>query len=86
MLCALEVVKINILGVCCAKGSVFLEGLKVTSVVVLCVIYIHSLVDCPVASGDWMKVFLNHVRKSGAEAMKVCEQDPPKSGVDLEGA
>jgi len=26
------------------------------------------------------------VRKSGAEAMKVCEQDPPKSGVDLEGA
>jgi len=23
---------------------------------------------------------------SGAEAMKVCEQDPPKSGVDLEGA
>jgi len=33
-----------------------------------------------------MKVFLNHVRKSGAEAMKVWEQDPPKSGVDLEGA
>jgi len=33
-----------------------------------------------------MKVFLNHVRKRGAEAMKVCEQDPPKSGVDLEGA
>ena len=31
-------------------------------------------------------VFLNHVRKSGVEAMKVCEQDPPKSGVDLEGA
>jgi len=26
------------------------------------------------------------VIKSGAEAMKVCEQDPPKSGVDLEGA
>jgi len=25
-----------------------------------------------------MKVFLNHVRKRGAEAMKVCEQDPPK--------
>jgi len=24
--------------------------------------------------------------KSGAEAMKVCGQDPPKSGVDLEGA
>ena len=36
--------------------------------------------------GIFMKVFLNHVRKSGAEAMKVCEQDPPKSGVDLEGA
>jgi len=38
VLCALEVVKINILGVCCAKGSVFLEGFKVTSLVVLCVI------------------------------------------------
>ena len=25
-------------------------------------------------------------KKSGAEAMKVCEQDAPKSGVDLEGA
>ena len=34
MLCALEVVKINILGVCCAKESVFLEGFKVTSLVV----------------------------------------------------
>jgi len=33
-----------------------------------------------------MKVFFNHVGESGAEAMKVCEQDPPKSGVDLEGA
>ena len=32
-----------------------------------------------------MKVFLNHVRY-GAEAMDVCVQDPPKSGVDLEGA
>jgi len=31
VLCALEVVKINILGVYCAKGSVFLEGFKVTS-------------------------------------------------------
>jgi len=40
VLCALEVVKINILGVCCAKGSVFLEGFKVTSLVVLCVICI----------------------------------------------
>ena len=38
VLCALEVVKINILGVCCAKGSVFLEGFKVSSLVVLCVI------------------------------------------------
>ena len=35
--------------------------------------------------GIFMKVFLNHVRY-GAEAMKVCVQDPPKSGVDLEGA
>jgi len=33
----------------------------------------------------FMKVFLNHVR-DGAEAMDVCVQDPPKSGVDLEGA
>ena len=40
VLCALEVVKINILGVCCTKGSVFLEGFKVTSLVVLCVICI----------------------------------------------
>ena len=30
VLCALEVVKIIILGVCCAKVSVFLEGFKVT--------------------------------------------------------
>ena len=29
---------------------------------------------------------LESCKKSGAEAMKVCEQDPPKSGVDLEGA
>ena len=36
----LEVVKIYILGVCWAKGSVFLEGFKVTSLVVLCVICI----------------------------------------------
>jgi len=28
VLCALEVVKINILGVCCAKGSVFLKGFQ----------------------------------------------------------
>jgi len=28
------VVKINILGVCCAKVSVFLEGFKVTTLVV----------------------------------------------------
>ena len=34
---------------------------------------------------NFMKVFLNHVRY-GAEAMDVCVQDPPKSGVDLEGA
>ena len=34
MLCALEVVKINILGVCCAKVSVLLEGFKVTTLVV----------------------------------------------------
>jgi len=32
-----------------------------------------------------MKFFLNHV-KDGAEAMDVCVQDPPKNGVDLEGA
>ena len=54
MLCALEVVKINILGVCCAKGSIFLEGFKVTSLVVLCVICIDCLMDCPVVSEDWM--------------------------------
>ena len=54
VLCALEVVKINIFGVCCAKGSVFLEGFKVTSLVVLCVICIDCLVDCLLASGDWM--------------------------------
>ena len=35
--------------------------------------------------GKFMKFFLNHV-KDGAEAMDVCVQDPPKSGVDLEGA
>ena len=29
---------------------------------------------------------LESCKKSGAEAMKVCEQDPPKSGVDLVGA
>jgi len=40
VLCALEVVKISILRVCCAKGSVFLEGFNVTSLVVLCVICI----------------------------------------------
>jgi len=34
---------------------------------------------------NFMKVFLNHVRY-GAEAMYECVQDPPKSGVDLEGA
>ena len=34
VLCALEVVKINILGVCFAKGIVFLEGFKVTTLVV----------------------------------------------------
>ena len=34
VLCVLEVVKINILGVCCAKGRVFLEEFKVTSLVV----------------------------------------------------
>jgi len=34
---------------------------------------------------NFMKVFLNHVRY-GAEAKDVCVQDPPKSGVDLEGA
>ena len=33
----------------------------------------------------FMKFFLNHVKK-GAEAMDVCEQDPPKSDGDLEGA
>jgi len=54
VLCALEVFKINILGVCCAKGSVFLEGFKVTSLVVLCVICIDCLVDCQVAFEDWM--------------------------------
>ena len=51
VLCALEVVKINILGVCCAKGSVFLEGFKVTSLVVLCVICIWLLSGLP--SGFW---------------------------------
>jgi len=50
-LCALEVVKINILGVCYAKGSVFLEGFKVTSLVVLCVICIWLLSGLP--SGFW---------------------------------
>ena len=54
MSCALEVVKINILGVCYAKGRVFIEGFKVTSLVVLCVICIDSLVNCSVAFGDWM--------------------------------
>ena len=36
VLCALEAVKINILGGVCSKpkGSVFLEGIKVTSLVV----------------------------------------------------
>ena len=34
VLCAVEVVKINNLGVCCAKVSVFLEGFKVTTLVV----------------------------------------------------
>ena len=34
VLCALEVVKINTLGVCNAKVSVFLEGFKVTTLVV----------------------------------------------------
>jgi len=29
---------------------------------------------------------LESCKKSGAEAIKVCVQDPPKSDVDLEGA
>ena len=51
MLCALEVVKINILGVSCAKGSVFLEGFKVTSLVILCVICNLLLSGLP--NGFW---------------------------------
>jgi len=51
VLCALEVVKINILGVCCAKGSVFREGFKVSSLVVLCVICIWLLSGLP--NGFW---------------------------------
>ena len=43
-----------------------------------------NVVVCKVMA-NFMKVFLNHVRY-GAEAMYECVQDPPKSGVDLEGA
>ena len=36
--------------------------------------------------GKFHEGLLESCKKNGAEAMKVCEQDPPKSGVDLEGA
>jgi len=43
------VVKINTLGVCFAKGGVFLEGFKVTAFGGLCVvIWLDYLVDYPV--------------------------------------
>jgi len=39
VLCALEVVKINSLGVCIAKVSVLLEGFKVTALVDYLVVF-----------------------------------------------
>ena len=47
VLCALEVVKINTFGVCFAKGSVFLEGFKVTGGMWI-VIWFDYLVDYPI--------------------------------------
>ena len=55
------------------------------------VIYLYLILICKgYELLTWLMAFheglLESCKKSGAEAMKVCEQDPPKSGVDLEGA
>jgi len=54
VLCVLEVFKINTL-VWFAKGSVFLEGFKVSTLVCcVFVIWFDYIVVYPVVSGDWM--------------------------------